>query len=151
MQIDTAPTPQHELLIVNHTVISVSVATRTEYGMYLIRTCADLTLYLCLRCRCASAIMCIILCLFLIFTDIFFYSRVMEPVLRPRTALHCDDELMWEQQQHIVQTIQIRNLSIYLYISALIHLLIDHEPENRWSVRCVEQVFLATWAQLWRG
>ena len=70
-----------------YAVFSVSVATCTAYPMYLVRTCADLTFYFRLGCRCASVIMCII-CLFLFFPRYSSTPELLEPVLRPRTALY---------------------------------------------------------------
>ena len=73
---------------------------------------------LCLRCRCASVIFCLRcitlllllfwrrspwyyskLCLFYFYRGISSTPKLLEPVLQPRTALYCGDELMWEQQQ----------------------------------------------------
>ena len=50
------------------------------------------------KCRCASVIMCIILCLLYFFPRNSSTPELLGPVLRPRTASYCGDELMWDQQ-----------------------------------------------------
>ena len=84
----------------DYAAFSVYVATCTAYRMYLISTCMDLTFNFSWRCERALVIMRVLcfyhfLYLFVFFPEVSFYSRViLEFVLRPRTSLYCDDEVI---------------------------------------------------------
>ena len=79
----------------NHAVFSVSMVTRTAYHLYLVR--ARISLFVLSEvCDVVQLSCCVVVRFY--FCLLPWYSstpELLEPVLRPRTALCCDHELMY--------------------------------------------------------